>query len=370
MEGFSVRKQDEPQEMRQESRLGPARIIRRFFGVLFTVILGLLLVLVGIVFLLCKGPSESARTLTVTTFLETGSFKFIPGLFLSSEEISEIVNKTAMKEMDTSVLDASLVDASQTGQEAATLDMNAIEIKEILGRTYYAKLMIVNDPSRVKIGGSVPFGDSWNLDEIVNGNGCVAGVNGGLYANITGTGGAPRGVVVKDHEILCMDIYDEEGLYLIGFDDTNLLNIVDIHEMGEDEIRQMVADRGIRDAICFQDEASDVNNHFVPLVINGQPRELEGLGSGANPRTAVGQRADGAVLLLVTDGRGASGHLGATASDLINIMMENGAVNAANLDGGSSSSMYYNGQYEMTSVTLMYANGSWTMPTALIVEPR
>lgn len=354
----------------QGGRLGPARIIRRFFGVFFTVVLGLLLTLVGVVFLLCKGPSEAARDLTVTTFLETGSFKFIPSLFLSSDEISEIVNKTAMGAMDTSVLDASLVDTSQTGEEASALDMNAIEIKEISGRTYYAKLMIVNDPSRVRIGGSVPFGDSWNLDEIVQGNNCIAGVNGGLYANITGTGGAPRGVVVKDHEILCMDIYDEEGLYLIGFDDTNLLQIIDIHTMSEEEIRQTVAERGIRDAICFQDEASDVNNHFVPLVINGQPRELAGLGSGANPRTVIGQRADGAVLLLVTDGRGASGHLGATASDLINIMVENGAVNAANLDGGSSSSMWYNGQYEMTSVTLMYANGSWTMPTAVIVDAR
>lgn len=353
----------------RKGRLGPAKIIRRFFGVLFTIVLGILITLVGVVFLLCKGPSESARDLTVTTFLETGSLKFIPGLFLSKDEISAIVDKTKMEKMDTSVLDASMVDASQTGEEAAALDMNAIEIKEISGRTYYAKLMIVNDPSRVKIGGSNPFGDSWNLDQIVEGAGCIAGINGGLYANITGTGGNPRGVVVMDHEVKWMDL-DEEGLYFIGFDDTNLLQIIDIHEMSEEQIRAMIAERHIRDGICFQDEASDANNHFVPLVINGQPRELGGLGSGANPRTVVGQRADGAVLLLVTDGRGSKGHLGATASDLINIMLENGAVNAANLDGGSSSSMYYNGNYEMTSVTLMYANGSWTMPTAVVVEAR
>lgn len=350
-------------------RLGPARVIRRTLGVIITIVLGIVIALAGVVFLLCKGPSESARNLTVTTFLETGSLKFIPGLFLSSQEISEIVNKTSMKTMDTSVLDASLVDTSQTGEQAAALDMNAIEIKEISGRTYFAKLMIVNDPSRVKIGGSNPIGESLNLDEIVTRNNGIAGINGGLYANITGTGGAPRGVVVKDHEVAWMDL-DEEGLFLVGFDDSNLLQIIDIHEMGEDQIRQTIAERHIRDAICFQDEASDANNHFVPLVINGEPRQLDGLGSGANPRTVVGQRADGAVLLLVTDGRGASGHLGATASDLINIMMENGAVNAANLDGGSSSSMWYDGHYEMTSVTLMYANGSWLMPTALVVEAR
>ena len=128
----------QPKKERRAGGLGPARIIRRFFGVLLTIVLGLLLTLLGVVFLLCKGPSEAARDLTVTTFLETGSFKFIPGIFLSSEEISAIVDKTAMKEMDTSVLDASMVDTAQTGEAAAALDMNAIEIKEILGRTYYA----------------------------------------------------------------------------------------------------------------------------------------------------------------------------------------------------------------------------------------
>ena len=97
---------------------------------------------------------------------------------------------------------------------------------------------------------------------------------------------------------------------------------------------------------------------------------IKGQGSGANPRTAIGQRADGAILLLVTDGRGASGHLGATASDLISVMQEYGAVNAANLDGGSSSTMVYNGGYEMTSVTFYYQNSSWKLPTAFVVMPK
>lgn len=74
--------------------------------------------------------------------------------------------------------------------------------------------------------------------------------------------------------------------------------------------------------------------------------------------------------MLVTDGRGASGHLGATASDLIGLMLKYGAVNAANLDGGSSSSMYYNNKYEMTSTTFYYQNSSWRLPTAYVVRPK
>lgn len=67
--------------------------------------------------------------------------------------------------------------------------------------------------------------------------------------------------------------------------------------------------RKIRDAISFQEESSDANNHFVKLIINGEKRELSGKGSGQNPRTAIGQRKDGSVLILVTDGRGKTGIL-------------------------------------------------------------
>ena len=132
--------------------------------------------------------------------------------------------------------------------------------------------------------------------------------------------------------------------------------------------KKLVKEEKIRDAVTFQEEASDANNHFVKLIINGEKRESNGLGSGANPRTAIGQKADGTVLLLVTDGRGASGHLGATASDLIEVMEKYGAVNAANLDGGSSSTMYYKDKYLMTSVTLYYSNSSWRLPEAFIIE--
>ena len=66
-------------------------------------------------------------------------------------------------------------------------------------------------------------------------------------------------------------------------------------------------------------------------------------GGGKNPRTAIGQRADGSVLLLVVDGRQANS-LGATFKDLAYIMLEYGAVNACAMDGGTSTQMVYYGQ--------------------------
>ena len=37
---------------------------------------------------------------------------------------------------------------------------------------------------------------------------------------------------------------------------------------------------------------------------------------------------------------------------------------------GVSSAMYYDGGYEMTSVTLYYSTSSWKLPTAFVVERR
>ena len=158
------------------------------------------------------------------------------------------------------------------------------------------------------------------------------------------------------------------GLVMIGLTEDNILQIVDINGKTAAQVESLVREMKIRDAIAFQEESTDANNHFVQLVINGEARELNGMGSGLNPRTAIGQRKDGTVLLLVTDGRGRNGHLGASASDLIDIMVEYGAVNAANLDGGSSSCMYLNGKYLMDSVTFYYTNSSWRMPTAFVIH--
>lgn len=246
-----------------------------------------------------------------------------------------------------------------------------IELVEISGRTFYAKMLIINDPSRVKLATTYPWIEyGAELSDLVEDSGAIAGVNGGLYQSNANKGGLPYGIVVCEGEIQYNAPEGWAGLYLIGLDNDNILRIIDIEGLSDFELETLVEEKGIRDAVAFQEEHTDSSNHFVQLIINGEPRISGGLGSGANPRTAIGQRADGTLLLLVTDGRGAAGHLGATASDLINIMSEYGAVNAANLDGGSSSCMYYNGQYEMTSVTLYYANSSWRLPTGFIVEGR
>lgn len=320
------------------------------------------------------GNTPSAvQQIFVPTLLETGQLKFLASWFLSEEEIQAIVDSNSMKELNEEV-DNSLINIGASGNVdfgGNPIDVNTdpIEIHEVSGSTFYGTMMIVKDPSRVSLATIYPWRtEGVTLDELVKSAGAIGGINGGLYNSNNNSGGKPYGVVVSNGEIQLNEPQSWKGLVLIGLTNDNILQIIDISKMNSNDIVNLVEEKGIRDAVTFQEEASDANNHFVQLIINGEEREMNGMGSGLNPRTAIGQRADGAILMLVTDGRGKSGHLGASAADLIGVMKEYGAVNAANLDGGSSSCMYYDNEYLMTSVTFYYTNSSWKLPFGFVVK--
>ena len=132
-----------------------------------------------------------------------------------------------------------------------------------------------------------------------------------------------------------------------------------------------------------QKEAEDLNIRdgccFGPVLIMDGETNLEAYNnnSGYNPRTAIGQRADGAVIFVCIDGRQAAS-LGGTYADIINIMVEYGAVNACNMDGGSSSVMMYRdaqGRFGEAGAVTMINNYSLLqkeprrMPTFFMVAP-
>jgi hypothetical protein len=84
------------------------------------------------------------------------------------------------------------------------------------------------------------------------------------------------------------------------------------------------------------------------LVRNGRPIYRAGEWfttyqlSPRHPRTAIGQRANGKIVLLVADGRSVLSH-GLTNRQLANAMVHYGAVRAMSFDAGGSSEMAFNG---------------------------
>ena len=362
-----------------------AAVIGHIFTVIFSTVAVIFIGLYFSMWIFCHGPSTAARDLFVGTVLETGAMKFLARWYFSKEEILRITENNSMEhnknEVDTGLIvipgdddnkpDDNNPPKNEFGYED-NFDENGIEIFNISGRSYMGKLMIVKDPSKVRVGTIYPWSDDnkskygETLDNLVTSSGAIAGVNGGEYFSDGNWGGKPKGLVVCNGDIQYN--VPQYGDVMVGFNTDNILVIKDIGGMSAEQVQTIVAENKIRDAVSFKDIDDGDTNHFTKLIINGEATKINGNGSGANPRTVIGQRKDGAVMLFVTDGRGHEGHIGATAADLISVMQQYGAVNAANLDGGSSSSMYYNGEYEMTSVTLYYSTSSWRLPTAFVVE--
>jgi len=182
---------------------------------------------------------------------------------------------------------------------------------------------------------------------MVSENNAIAGINGGAFSDIggVGKGGMPLGIVIQNGKVR-LNVASEYST-LIGFDFNNHLVVGKM-------TAQEAIDKGMKEAVSFG----------PALIINGNRVPITGSGGGLNPRTAIGQRADGAVLLLVIAGRQATS-LGASYADIADIMVEHGAVNAANLDGGGSTLLIYNGEM-MNPVALV--NGPREIPTAFLVR--
>lgn len=317
--------------------------IKNFFVYLGT-FLGLLLVfLVGIILILEYGPSKTARDLFVNSAMETSAGKFMATLFLSKDTIKEIQNSNKVVKTN-DVTDTSLIEITDINN---TDDIEVIDIK---GSTYKGYMAIIKDPSRVTIGISGDYGydkKGKTVSELAKKYNAILAVNGGGFEdeNGMGNGGTPIGIVISNGKI----VYGSESkkYELIGFDKNNKLIIGNM--TGKEAI-----EKNVRDALSFG----------PILILNGTPAKVKGAGSGLNPRTAIGQRKDGTVLLLVIDGRQANS-LGASYEDIISVMLEYDAINAANLDGGSSTLMYYKDKYINNCASLY---GPRKMPTSIIVK--
>lgn len=315
-----------------------------FLGATLVIVLAAFLVMI---YMIVKGPSTQVRDLFVPSVKESSAGGILADLFLTQEEIDAIMaNNTGKYEGGISIeTDKGMI---QIPNEEENKEQPDIEIVEVFGPLYKGKMMIVKDPSKVIVGTCDKFdanGRGLTLVEIIEKYGAVGGVNGGGFTDTWGfgKGGCPVGIVCSQGELVFGNLNTEYDVY--GFDKDN--NFVIGRMTGQEAI-----DRGIRDAVTFG----------PALVVNGQPMNVN---SGLNPRTAIGQRADGSVLLLVIEGRQTSS-LGATYADLINIMLEFGAVNAANLDGGMSSSMAYQGEEILKNSSV---SATRDMPTAFIIMP-
>ena len=183
-------------------------------------------------------------------------------------------------------------------------------------------------------------------------SGAVAAINGGGFydPNGTGTGRLPYGFILhKGKYLLGRQVDNDEKVDFIGM--TKSGNLI-AGKYNKKELSELGAIEGL--------------SFGPPLIVNGEKMIHNGDGGwGISPRTAIGQRKDGTILFLVIDGRQPGYSIGASLADVQNIMYEQGAYIAANLDGGSSTTLYFNGQVVNKPADLL---GERMIPTAFIVK--
>ena len=326
---------------------------------LLTTVALLVAALYGVMYVLAKGPSPTARDLFVRSVRETSAVGFLANLYFSEAEIQQIIQGNDVAEYietDTSLIQIPTSEPDSDKPEGPVADQwglidedgDGIIVEDVKGQGYSGKMMVVLDPSRV-IMGSIPsaYGSyGLTVEQMVKHFDAVAGINAGGFEDLNGSGNGsiPNTMVVFEGRVYYADSGVSMGF--VGFDDKHIMHV------GKPSVNDVV-NKKIQYGVCFG----------PVLISNGQIHNPDQLVSGVNPRTAIGQRSDGAVLLLVVDGRQVSS-LGATYMDLAEIFLSYGAVNACNLDGGSSSVMWYEGDYINSPSTYV---GIRPVPTTFLV---
>lgn len=323
---------------------------RNFFRLIFFLIFEVIFIGVTFPMLLLHGPFERAKKIYVSSAMETMNHQYLATWFLSDEEIATITNVSPGQSDNEPVESTDISDINFSDKDD---DINIYNIDG--GFKYKGYYLVIDNPKRIKIGVTSKLEkEGETTSEIAQNNNAVAAINGGAFVDKTsvvwtGTGAFPDGIVMSEGKTIWNSVTDKDGTPLFGITDKGVLIV---GKYSENELKKL----NVKEALSFK----------PILIVNGKKATIsnEPIGMGMASRTAIGQKKDGSIILLVIDGR-QFGSLGATFEELQEIMLKLGAINAINLDGGRSTTMYYNGEVVNNPTNTM---GERPIPTAVIVK--
>lgn len=283
------------------------------------------------------GPFDGFREFWITSAMTTMSHQYLATMLYSDETIQKVLEKNhiieASGESNPDLIELKkysgkhMIYASKYEEQILKKDEgnDLYKVIEVAGKGYQGYLVAIYDPSRVSIATTKYLrvrGEA--ITTVAKRENAVIAMNaGGFYDPDWNSNGAlPHGTVIQNGKVV--SDYDDANMGggFVGFTKDNKFLL---GKYSKEEALKV----GYRDAV-----------EFGPfLIVNGKSSFVRGNGGwGIAPRTAIGQRSDGIVLFLVINGRLATS-IGADMSDLTEIMENYGAVNAANMDGGSSSEL-------------------------------
>ncbi|MGE5628883.1 MAG: phosphodiester glycosidase family protein [Solirubrobacterales bacterium] len=311
------------------------------------IIYELLIICISVPIITFYGPFQNVKRTLVGTAMATLSHQYIATTFLSKDKINEILQSDSTGETTLST------NENLSNIQIGYSNNKDISRFDISTKKFDGYILEIKDPTRIKIGYTNSLGEvGQRTSEIAKLNNAAAAINGGGFTDKssngklwTGTGAYPVGIVISNGKIIYTDTKPDVKVNVTAFTNEGKL-IVGNHSINE------LIKMNVTEALSFRDT----------LLLNGKTVSVQD--EGLNPRTAIGQKKDGTIIMLVIDGRQGL-KPGATLKEVQNILIQQGAVNASNLDGGSSSTMYLYGDVINNPCDW---NGERTVATALYVK--
>jgi len=285
-------------------------------------------------FVITYGPWDTLRNLYVNTAMNTMDHQYLAKVFYSEETVNKIMNSNYFVAIDEEVnLDDIVIDTSKKTtfkdeyeKELLTREdgNNLYKLINLKVGNADAYLVAIYDPTKVQLISKEILGTD-NGEKIITmceRYGGVVCINGGGFVDYGWGSGIPIGYVIEDGEIAWSDgdvnTYRDD---IIGMTKDGKLKLM------SKATGQEALDAGVMDALVF--------GPF--LIVNGKSLEIHGDPWGRSPRVAIAQRQDGVMMFLVIDGENYIN--GASLQDVVDTLLKYGAYNAANLDGGTSSTL-------------------------------
>lgn len=327
---------------KKKNRHKKKKTIKQKIFLCLKILIGLIVLAIIFIFLFFKTPLfQKYKELWVVTAMSTMNHQYLATWFLSDEEIQEIMNKLEVQNNeDSNSDDIKIVEVKDNKKE--------ITVEKITGKNYVGYVMIIPDATKVNLVDGRKSNRGSKLSEIVKNNNAIAGINAGGFAD---EGGIGSGNILCDATIINKKLLygNKTSKYsLIGLSSDKKL------VLGKYTYQQAL-NAGIESAV-----------EFGPyIIVNGKNQITNASSGGIHPRMAIGQKKDGTFIFVVVDGRQPGYSIGTNLLELQNIFNKYDAYNAANLDGGSSATMYYNGKVVNKTSTPM---GERYLPNAFIVK--
>lgn len=364
IEVYKEKKLENKSKHDKRSKKKKSGLLKKFF----IVILVLGIICCSILLFLLYGPWSGFRDWLITTAMSSMRHQYLATWFYSDETIKECLDNNRVIEVS-GITDENTVEIIDYGEKETVTYANEYErqilekddnnndykiIKIDSGKDYSGYMAVIYDSSRVEVATTQYIGSTGQyLTTISKNTGAIVAINAGGFMdeNYQGSGASPLGITMSKGKIISNNRY-YGSMGVIGFNKEHKLIL---GKFNSSDLKNKM----IRDATTFGPY----------LILNGEKSQVKGNGGwGKAPRTAIGQRADGIVLFLVLDGNRALGK-GATIKDLIDIFDRYGAVNASNLDGGTSTSMTVRGKTVNNPTNLSGGNGTRPIPSAFILKP-